>query len=642
MYKTGDINQNLERLKIELKKIKYSIEIFESENISNGNPVYFLPIIHYVILDYSKHIAKTLVDNNYELFSKTDEEFISKAFKAMIDLFNFKPNITIKQFFSFGYSEAKVILCLEIIRIIKTEHNHLVKKLYSSKPPVNKNKRNNDSFRSVRNNEVDSFIDYSSNLGGDGGNRAKEDFDKKVKGNKLPVNRLIEEDFPNTTSPKFSEQPINVRKNYNFDRRVLKRGEPNEKRYVEVGDDCSGDESEDNFHRNYLHEQKIRTKNYTINKNDKMHNAKEFCGNFTEDETEKEKEYLNFEHRHEDELDEPKPNSYNKDISKNNKNQNNNSNRYNESDSNNFNSEKRKINPTKEKEVRDDYIINFKENPENSKKIRRKEDNTEDFTEKSPNKEIIDNNQVNNKKSMTHTNSNKKAKEKKEQHYIHDDINTESNYNSANRHDDPPVTNKNRNNSNNNLIELSSFIEIINSLADSVKDMTGKVDNFKINMENRVEKLEAELTLIKNRLSLLENKNSYNSQIHVPNYNRNVFKDVHESNLNNTHEENEHIFSFADDANSNVLQNQLVNRLETIYEDEKKNSKDKNKIFIESNKNNTNTISNRVNIKDQNSYNTYSNKLPNKIMHDIEDTDTIIQRIANRFKETQKLLNEFK
>ena len=32
----------------------------------------------------------------------------------------------------------------------------------------------------------------------------------------------------------------------------------------------------------------------------------------------------------------------------------------------------------------------------------------------------------------------------------------------------------------------------------------------------------------------------------------------------------------------------------------------------------------------------------NKVFSEMDDTDAIIERVANRFKETQKLLNDFK
>jgi hypothetical protein len=37
----------------------------------------------------------------------------------------------------------------------------------------------------------------------------------------------------------------------------------------------------------------------------------------------------------------------------------------------------------------------------------------------------------------------------------------------------------------------------------------------------------------------------------------------------------------------------------------------------------------------------YNNRLPSRILNEIDETDSIIERVANRFRETQKLLNDF-
>ena len=68
MHKSGDINKNIEKLKIELKQIRYP-ETIDTSQMTDGNPLIFLPIIHYAFLSYSKYVAQYLFDNEYELFS---------------------------------------------------------------------------------------------------------------------------------------------------------------------------------------------------------------------------------------------------------------------------------------------------------------------------------------------------------------------------------------------------------------------------------------------------------------------------------------------------------------------------------------------------------------------------------------------
>jgi hypothetical protein len=804
MYKTGDISQNFERLKIELKKIKYPVENIESENFSNGNPLFFLPIIHYVILDYSKYIAKVLYDNQYELFSKSDQDFISKAFKALIDLFNFKPNVTVKQFFSLGYAEAKVILCLEVIRIIKGEHNNLVKKAYSSKPPVCKNKKVNDSFRSLKNNEVDIFIDNSSNNYDNEKKAEVEKADRNIKMNRdnkimvvyddrkmhdenlkgidhdydyehnrrnnnynqkpefqnliLPANNTrridlhkpvhedykqieknernhtydIEEDFPNATSPKFNETP--VKKNYNFnmkifssnkkernielDNKIIKEKIKNDMLFSENEDYLDQEQQygrETNFNsenkatplfvenKNNIHIAIDRRRNLNNNPGDNNHNFDSFLNyrGETQAQTQTQKilsnnkvkkgEIFSKEDKHEITNNEyvhmknfnPKINpKINKNYTH--------SNRYTESEiRENYENENEKQ-KEKENEIhlnnfdereKEDYIFNYKEHLQLKNKqkpnanVNANSNANEEIIEKKKNKENSNNEEFDENKIEEKITNHKEynfPRDKHEKEFINKDIppslNKASSHANTNQktYDSEidrrlPDPARNIPANKNSFIEFSSLIEIINSLANSVKEMTSKVEEFKTNIENRVEKLEAEMTIIKNRVSILETKNSSIPHLTNSNRNLNALNVIHEStsnNLNNTNEDNEHIFSFADDHNNN-LQNRLASKAERIINEEKSIKKTENmnqKNFkSDNNYNNYNSLNNNINsnyhnhlshkpiIKESNITNNINIlKQPNKIMNDIEDTDSIIQRIANRFKETQKLLNEFK
>ena len=49
MFRTGDIQKNIEKLRIELHQIKYPDKP-DSEILRSGNPEIFLPIIHYTLL----------------------------------------------------------------------------------------------------------------------------------------------------------------------------------------------------------------------------------------------------------------------------------------------------------------------------------------------------------------------------------------------------------------------------------------------------------------------------------------------------------------------------------------------------------------------------------------------------------------
>ena len=93
----------------------------------DGIPLGFLPIIHHVLLVYSPLISKFMADKGFELQAKSDYRFIENTYKLLLNHFNgYKPQITIQQFFTNGFAECKIIMCIEIITIMKEKHRELI------------------------------------------------------------------------------------------------------------------------------------------------------------------------------------------------------------------------------------------------------------------------------------------------------------------------------------------------------------------------------------------------------------------------------------------------------------------------------------------------------------------------------------
>lgn len=512
MYKTGDIQKNIEKLKIELKQIKYN-EKLDLEAMNEGNPIVFLPILHFALLSYSKYVAQFLVENNYELYSKSDKEFIDKIFKAMINLFNQKPTLNPRQFFSQGYAEAKIIFCLEVIKIVKQQHNNLVKKTYSVSTRTTIDYNNDNASTNVNFNVKNTNrnnVKVINHLKKNEGSQRYEDA---------------------ISSPKFNDEEeisysANQNNKYNFNKEIIKEEEKN----------------------------KNRTKNANMRKEYEMYNLED------------------------EQLDS------------------------------------------------DDYNDNYLNVNEDEKSVNLNEKISH------PNSYYIDD--IKDEKLL----DNKIKKE------------SEINVVKANKKNQKSLSNQDRN------LDFTAVVEIINSLANSVKDMTGRIDSFKSNIESRVGRIEADVSLIKNRLTMLEtqmtkgnqNKQSQNGQV-----------TVNES--SNFHDNNDHIFSFADEHPHNTQANIINENVKMSKIDEAKNSTISNSPSIshptiEKNKFETldqlkiksqsfkNANSNSpLNSYSNNNKHNFINKIPSKILkNEIEDTDMLIQKVANRFKETQKLLNEFK
>ncbi|MCQ2817994.1 MAG: hypothetical protein MJ252_12080 [archaeon] len=124
MIRTGDIQNNIENLKRQLIQIGYPDKP-DPKILKTGTPEIFLPVIHYTLFNYSQNVARHLSENNFDMFAKNDLDFINSAFKCLIKLFNYKPSLSTKQFFSDGFAEAKIILCNDIINLVKDKDKEL-------------------------------------------------------------------------------------------------------------------------------------------------------------------------------------------------------------------------------------------------------------------------------------------------------------------------------------------------------------------------------------------------------------------------------------------------------------------------------------------------------------------------------------
>lgn len=121
---TGDLANNLRKLQKELKLIKFS-ENVDLTGMSQGTPTAFLPIYHYLFTSYSHAIAEMISSSDTELFGKTDFRFIEAVYKIMRDMFSYKPLITKEQFFNAGFAERKIIMCAEVIQMIREKNRSL-------------------------------------------------------------------------------------------------------------------------------------------------------------------------------------------------------------------------------------------------------------------------------------------------------------------------------------------------------------------------------------------------------------------------------------------------------------------------------------------------------------------------------------
>ena len=108
MASLGDIKNNYEKLKQELKLVRYANvaafdksleggdELSVKQMIFNGAPFAFLPLIHHCLLVFSPLVAEFITNNGFDLYSKNDMRFMESCFKMLVLHFSYKPALSIK------------------------------------------------------------------------------------------------------------------------------------------------------------------------------------------------------------------------------------------------------------------------------------------------------------------------------------------------------------------------------------------------------------------------------------------------------------------------------------------------------------------------------------------------------------------
>ena len=159
---TGDIKNNLRKLRYELKQVGYITEM-DIDNMNLGIPTSFLPILHYIVSDYSCELSSFFSYKSYDFCGKTDLRFIEVLYKLLVQEFNMKPMLTKQQFFTIGYAEMKIIFVTKIIRQFFKKNDEILMKLGHRKKHLtfkkmkkhkeNNNDRNNDE-RETENRDI--------------------------------------------------------------------------------------------------------------------------------------------------------------------------------------------------------------------------------------------------------------------------------------------------------------------------------------------------------------------------------------------------------------------------------------------------------------------------------------------------------
>ncbi len=103
----------------------------------SGSSSFYLPIVHYSLLVYSKLVSSFLEKNNHILFAKSDFQFMEEVFAIMEKHAGYKAPLNVNQFFMAGsYIQERLQISIEVAAFARSKHTMLGKRSSSVKENI--------------------------------------------------------------------------------------------------------------------------------------------------------------------------------------------------------------------------------------------------------------------------------------------------------------------------------------------------------------------------------------------------------------------------------------------------------------------------------------------------------------------------
>jgi hypothetical protein len=116
------LSASLETLRGELRRARCDVGPLDLDALASGDPAGYLPLLHFAVLRLSKLVARWVTELGYELYAKSDARFVEGVFRLMRTELNFRHSLTPKQFLTVGFAENKMLLVVQLLRLVRAKH----------------------------------------------------------------------------------------------------------------------------------------------------------------------------------------------------------------------------------------------------------------------------------------------------------------------------------------------------------------------------------------------------------------------------------------------------------------------------------------------------------------------------------------
>ena len=114
------VKSQIRALKTELRDMKYQGK-WSDKAVEAGEPSIFLQVLHFLIFDYNETVTENINVETQIVEALSDLEFAEYSFKILKAKFNYRPKLTITNFFKNGFAGQKVTFLKEVADLV---HNY--------------------------------------------------------------------------------------------------------------------------------------------------------------------------------------------------------------------------------------------------------------------------------------------------------------------------------------------------------------------------------------------------------------------------------------------------------------------------------------------------------------------------------------
>ncbi|KAK8889234.1 Centrosomal protein of 44 kDa [Tritrichomonas musculus] len=111
-------------LRTELRTMKYA-SLWNEKSIMSGDPGMYLRLLHFFFIEYSPQVKNWIIENGYTLQTATDLAFIQQIYKLLQTSMNYRPKITVENFFKTKFALQKLNLSYDIAKMIQEKSKTL-------------------------------------------------------------------------------------------------------------------------------------------------------------------------------------------------------------------------------------------------------------------------------------------------------------------------------------------------------------------------------------------------------------------------------------------------------------------------------------------------------------------------------------